>query len=136
MSYLLATAAILTVGVALAHSYYGERLIITRLLRREDLPTLGGSDVLTKQTLRFAWHLTSIAWFGLAGVLLVLGSEVEPTSEAGLLISDAGSSEQTIGLIITLVFAVSAVVDAALSRLRHPAWPIFAAIAVLTWIGV
>lgn len=62
----LLLAAGLTILLAAAHSYLGERYILIRLLRREDLPRLFGGVDLTKQTLRFAWHLTSIAWVGLA----------------------------------------------------------------------
>jgi len=62
----LLMAAVLTILVAAAHSYLGERYILIRLLRRNDLPKLFGGVEFTKKTLRFAWHITSIAWLGLA----------------------------------------------------------------------
>ncbi|MBA3657097.1 MAG: hypothetical protein H0W69_07085, partial [Gemmatimonadaceae bacterium] len=46
----LLIAALLTVVVGLAHSYLGERYILLRLFRRDDLPHLFGSDVFTKRT--------------------------------------------------------------------------------------
>ena len=57
----LSIAAVLIGGTAVAHSVLGERYILVRLFRRENLPRLFGSDELTKRTLRFAWHLTSVS---------------------------------------------------------------------------
>ena len=122
MSALLVTAAVLAVGVGIAHSTLGERYILVRLLRRENLPRLFGTDLWTKRILRFAWHLTTIAWFGFAAVLVVLASE--PESPGG-----------RVGIVIAVTFAFSATVTAASSRLRHPAWVVFLAIAVLAWFG-
>lgn len=117
---MLATAAVLTVGIGIAHSWLGERHLLVRLLRRADLPPLFGDDRFTRATLRFAWHLTTVAWWGLAAVLLFLSGAVRGVSVAhGVLLS------------IAATFAVSAVVTATASRGRHLAWVVFAAIAVL-----
>ena len=35
-----------------------------------DLPRLFGSDWFTRRTLRFAWHITSVAWLGFAALLV------------------------------------------------------------------
>lgn len=51
---LLDLAAALVVALGLAHSLLGERYILQRLLRREDLPRLFGSADFTRRTLRFA----------------------------------------------------------------------------------
>jgi hypothetical protein len=40
-------AGILFVALGLAHSILGERYILTRLFRRNDLPTLFGSSAFT-----------------------------------------------------------------------------------------
>ncbi|SFD42135.1 hypothetical protein [Pseudoalteromonas denitrificans] len=66
---MLVIAAILLFIMALVHSYLGERYILIRLFRRDNLPHLAGSDFFTKGTLRFAWHITSFAWIGLAVLL-------------------------------------------------------------------
>jgi hypothetical protein len=63
-------AAILLVVLGLAHSILGERYILVRLFRRGDLPRLFGSSQFTTRTLRFAWHITTVAWFGFAALLL------------------------------------------------------------------
>jgi len=138
MSYPLTFAAVLTIGVGIAHSYLGERYILIRLFRRENLPQLSGSKRFTKQVLRFAWHLTTIAWFGLAIVMLVLGDSVgAPRPSVAVLSSeDPDALARSVGQVIAGIFAVSAVLTAGASRGKHLAWPVFAAIAVLTWVGV
>ncbi len=115
----LLIAALLTVVVGLAHSYLGERYILLRLFRRDDLPHLFGSDVFTKRTLRFAWHVTTIAWWGMAALFHVLGGG-DPA--AGL-------------RVLSVTFLITAVVIAFASRGRHLAWPVFIMIAVAGWLG-
>ncbi len=70
MSVALLIAAALLVAIAAAHSLLGERYILMRLFRRGPLPKLFGSDWFTRRTLRFAWHLTSVAWLGFAALLV------------------------------------------------------------------
>ena len=120
MSAWLALAAALSLALGLAHSYLGERFILARLFRRSDLPTLFGSDVFTKRTLRFAWHLTTIAWLGAAGLFWALGH---------------GSRRQGIQ-VLSLTFLVSALLALLVSRGRHLAWIILAAIAAASWLGL
>lgn len=62
-------AIVMIVALGAAHSVLGERYILMRLFRRADLPHLFGSDDFTKRTLRFAWHLTTVAWSGMAAVV-------------------------------------------------------------------
>ena len=73
MSNLLFLAAILSVMLGLAHSVLGEKYILVRLFRRADLPKLFGDSWYTIRTLRFAWHLTSVLWFGFAALLVHAG---------------------------------------------------------------
>lgn len=118
---MLLAAATLTCLLALAHSYLGERYILTRLFRRDALPRLFGGTEFTARTLRFAWHLTSLAWLSLAAVLVKLNSHLPSRAELGLLL--AGT------------FATSGVVALIGSRGRHLSWIVFGAIALLTWLG-
>lgn len=123
MSILLTVAAGLTFGIGFLHSVLGERYIVGRLLRRDDLPKLFGDDVFTRRTIRFAWHLTSLAWWGLGGVLLAVA--FAPTG-------------QVVGWVIAVVsftFLVSAALTAGASRLRHLAWVVFLSIAALAAIA-
>ena len=66
---LLQLAALLGFALGLAHSILGERYILTRLFRRDNLPKLFGDTQFTSRTLRFAWHLTTIAFWGFAALL-------------------------------------------------------------------
>ncbi len=122
-SSLLLTAAVLAFGIGIAHSWLGEKYILIRLFRRENLPRLYGGDWFTKRTLRFAWHATTVAWWGFGLILVVFATE-------------GGAPDRTAALrAIALTFAVSAVVAAVASHGRHLSWPVFLAIAALSWLA-
>ncbi|MDP9194845.1 MAG: hypothetical protein M3P06_24385 [Acidobacteriota bacterium] len=122
MNNLLLLAAALLCLLGVAHSYLGERYILIRLFRRNDLPALLGNDAFTKQTLRFAWHVTTVLAFGFAAILLVLAS---PDREGG----------RNIATIISATCALCGIVAFIGSRGRHLSWIAFFAIAALTWFG-
>ena len=118
---LLVAAALLAL-TAIAHSVLGERYILRRLFRRPDLPRLFGSDWFTRRTLRFAWHITSVAWLGFAAVLVVMaGGEVVGRD---LLLN-----------AVAVTFVVTAAIACVASRGRHLSWPVFLAVAVLAWLA-
>ena len=120
---MLITAAFLAVLIGLSHSVLGERYILIRLFRRGDLPVLFGSDWFTRRTLRFAWHLTTAAWWGMAGLLLA--------------VSDGGPDLRgTVLAAIALIFLVSALLAAGFTRFRHFAWPIFLAISLMAAFSI
>jgi hypothetical protein len=121
MPALYFVAASLCLVLGLAHSYLGERYILIRLFRRPDLPKLLGGTEFTTRTLRFAWHLTSVAWWGAGGLFYFMARDrLSSASVAGVL---AG------------VFLVSAAVTLVASRGRHLAWPVFLAIGVIALYG-
>jgi hypothetical protein len=109
-------ASLLSCGVALAHSVLGGKFLLQRLLQRE-LPSLSGSDVFTKQLLRFTYHLTSVTWIGL---------------EAILVSSPSHDTFRWIGL----VFAVSTLFPLWGTRGKHLAWIVFATIAGLCFLAI
>ena len=114
-SLLVAGALIVVIGIA--HSVLGERYILMRLFRRADLPHLFGGPNFTKRTLRFAWHITTVAWFGLAAiVVLAAGNQL---------------SAPSVLYVVAATFAVSAILSAVGSRLQHLSWVVFGAIAAL-----
>ena len=123
MNSLLIIGAILAVLVGLAHSYLGERYILIRLFRRTNLPKLFGSDSFTKQTLRFAWHLNTVAWVGFASAIL-MGIVIESLGQVSAILK-----------AISFTFLASSVVTLAATRGRHFAWIVFLAISILVWIG-
>ena len=110
-------AAALALAVGAAHSILGERYILIRLFRRPDLPRLFGGTELTKRTLRFAWHLTSIAWWGFGAILALLARDAATVS--------------ALAWVVAVTFLVSAALAAAVSRGRHLSWLVFLAIGLI-----
>jgi hypothetical protein len=120
-SVLLAGGLAIALGVA--HSVVGERRVVGPICARPELPPLWGSAELMRRTVRFAWHLTSIAWLAAGALLLVFAGRVpEPTALLGV-------------RVIAASFLVSAVLALLWSRGRHPAWVICLAIAAAAWLG-
>ena len=111
MTIALYFAAFMTVAVGVAHSVLGERYILIRLFRHEGLPKLFGGTEFTTQTLRFAWHITTIAWWGFAAILVQL--------------AQGSISTHGVALVIGVTFCTSAFITLAASRARHLAWLIF-----------
>jgi len=70
----LQAASILLFVLGLAHSLLGERYILVRLFKRNDLPKLFGGSEFTTRTLRFAWHVTTVLWWGFSVILWQAGA--------------------------------------------------------------
>ncbi|MBU2224259.1 MAG: hypothetical protein KKB00_09485 [Gammaproteobacteria bacterium] len=111
---MLIIASLLLILCGLVHSILGERYILIRLFKRENLPHIFGGDQFTKGTLRFTWHITSLAWFGFAALLVLL-----PDSKILL-------------FTVSVVFAVSGIFSAYFTRGKHLSWLFFWAISALT----
>lgn len=112
--YYLASILLILIGVA--HSYLGERYILIRLFRREDLPKVLGSEEFTKNTLRFAWHVTTITWFGFASILIHLaGHNIAPT---------------VVGNIIAITFFLHFLISLVGGRGKHFSWIAFLMISL------
>jgi hypothetical protein len=118
MTTSLYIAAFLIAAIGVAHSYLGERYILIRLFRRNDLPKLFGSSEFTVRTLRFAWHVTSVAWLGLAAVLLLL--------------AHPPASSQAIGVTVGVTFLAHSAIAFGGSRGKHYSWIVFLAIGAIT----
>jgi hypothetical protein len=108
---LLYLAACLVVLLGVAHSVLGERFILVRLFRRDDLPKLFGSSEFTIRTLRFAWHITTIAWFGFAAMLVHAARE--DLTMPGVL------------KIIAATCIASGILPLVFTRGKHLAWVVF-----------
>jgi hypothetical protein len=116
----LLVAAILTIGVGAVHSWLGERRLIGPLLAPERRQGLLASSAFARQVLRFAWHVTTVAWWGIA---LILGAlALAPLDPQGRLVVMA----------IGATFLVTGLLTLVASRGRHLAWPVFLAIAGLS----
>lgn len=118
---MLLAASILIVFVAAAHSFLGERYILQRLFR-QPLPPLFGGDDFTKQTLRFAWHITSVLGLGFATLLILI--------HVGQLSSNA------VLYAIGSTFAVVALFPMVATRGKHVSWIAFLVIAGLCFASV
>lgn len=119
---MLVLAAALCFAIGLVHSVLGERYILVRLFRGSRIPHLFGSDLFTRRTLRFAWHLTTVAWWGLG--VLVWGLSREP-ADARQLIVDT----------VIVVFAISGAMALVGSRGKHLSWVVFWVIAGLVYMA-
>ena len=121
MGFLYLLAAVLALALGIAHSFLGEKYILIRLFRRDDLPKLFGGTEFTVRTLRFAWHLTSIAWCAAAALLILLARG--PVSSA------------TVSGVLAAMFLASGGVTLIASRGRHLAWPVFLIIGFIALYG-
>ena len=117
---MLLLAVILIVLIGVAHSFLGERYILIRLFR-QPLPELFGNDDFTKKTLRFAWHITTVAWLGFGAILLHI---------------HAGDLSRVIILgAIGITFGISTAIALVASRGRHLSWVVFGAIAAACFLS-
>lgn len=108
MTAMLYLAALLAIALGLAHSILGERYILIRLFRRDNLPQVLGGTSFTIGTLRFVWHETTVALWGFAALLIQLAQDR---------LTPAGVA-QTLGW--TLIAA--GLLPLVLTRGRHLSW--------------
>ncbi|MDZ7937606.1 MAG: hypothetical protein U5M53_04725 [Rhodoferax sp.] len=108
---MLAFAIFLIVATGAAHSYLGERYLLMRLFKRQDLPKLLGGTAFTVGTLRFAWHLTTVAWWGLA--YMVYAARSGPVAQDDVL------------TVVGMTTLVSAAFPLYFTRGKHLSWVVF-----------
>ena len=122
MSAALYFAACILGFIGIAHSYLGERYLLRRLDRYGDLPKVFRDPVFAFRVMRLAWHITSIAWFGFAALLVLIAHP--PVTAEG------------VGIAIGVVFLVHGVASLVLARGRHLSWVLFLAVGALTIYAV
>lgn len=115
-------AGVLCFLIGIIHSYFGEKYIIIRLLRRDNIPQLFGGTFFTKQTIRFAWHITTIAWWGFAYLLYSL-SIAETDMKTDVVFT------------ISVVFFISGLMALIFSKGKHLSWVVFWLISGLTYFS-
>lgn len=107
------TAAIILIATGVAHSFLGEAGVIKPLIANKDWSIADIPRRAADPLLRFAWHLTTIAWWALAAVL--------------------------VGAPIEIAFAVNCLLAAGLILVMlpgHLAWPLFLTAGLLAlWAG-
>ena len=118
---MLLVAAVLIFITGCAHSYLGERYILIRLFKRGSLPKLFGGTEFTEGTLRFAWHITTVAWWAIA-LLLILAHR--------------GSLSSTSALhVIAGTALASAALPIFFTRGKHLSWVVFVLVAALVFFA-
>jgi hypothetical protein len=117
----LALAAAVTIAIAAAHSWLGERKILGPLLASP--LALGGARraAFVRLTLRFAWHLTSLLLLGGAAILAALAAA--PPDLGALLVLEISGA----------IFIASAAITLSYSDGRHIGWPLFLIVGILCW---
>lgn len=116
---MLLVAAVLIFLTGCAHSYLGERYLLIRLFKRGNLPPLLGGTEFTQGTLRFAWHITTVAWWAIAWILI--------DAHLGRL-----STERVLDTI-TVAALLSALLPIGYTRGKHLSWIAFLLIAGLLY---
>ncbi len=118
---MLIVAALLLFLTGIAHSYLGERYILIRLFKRDNLPQLFGGTDFTTSTLRFVWHLLTVVWWGIA--ILVLQASGQQLQ-----------SRSVLEMFSAIAF-VSGMFPFFLTRGRHLSWVVFFAVSALLWVA-
>jgi hypothetical protein len=118
---MLTIAALLLFLTGVAHSYLGERYILIRLFKRDNLPKLFGGTDFTTGTLRFVWHLLTLAWWGIAAIVLTA--------------SGAPLDARMVLRVFSVIALMSGLFPLYFTRGRHLSWIVFFAAAVLLWLG-
>lgn len=116
---MLTLALVLLILTGIAHSYLGERYILIRLFKRDNLPKLFGGTEFTTGTLRFVWHLLTVTWWGIAALLYQMSAQ---PLKAELILQ-----------IFGCVAFVSGLFPLYFTRGRHLSWIVFFAVAGLLW---
>lgn len=117
----LVLAAGLTVVIGIVHSWLGERRLIGPLLAIEPRPSILKSGFF-RNVLRFAWHITTLAWIGMAGAMAALA--LAPLDRTGRIAV----------AVLGATFLVHSLLILGMSRGRHLAWPVFLLIAALCFL--
>jgi hypothetical protein len=116
----LIAAAALTLAIGAVHSWLGERRLLGPLLAPGRRQGLLASSGFARRVLRFAWHLTTIAWWGAGAALIALAASPPLDRQGRLALAT-----------IAATFLVTGIVTLVVGRGRHLAWPVFLAIAGL-----
>ena len=121
MNYLFVAAAAFLISIGIAHSFLGERLLIVPLFQEKSVQLFSRKPYM-KPVLRFAWHITSIAWWGLALVIVdFAGIEHPPHMSVHA---------------IAVTSTVTGLIICCFTKGRHLAWIVFLAIASCLWGGM
>lgn len=121
MNVFFLTAAIMLSMLGIAHSILGEKLLLIPLSNEKSV-VLFRRRPYAVPVMRFAWHITSIAWWGMALIIIDFAKVENP-----LLFSVHA---------LAATFALTGIIILAFSKGRHAAWFFFLMIAGCLWLGL
>ncbi len=113
---LLSAGTICAIG-SLIHSWLGERQLLGPVLSAERHNGSLAEGSSARRVLRFAWHLTSLAWLALGAILVALA--LSPPNFLGV----------SVLLIVTVVLWLNGLITLLAGGVRHIGWPLFFAAA-------
>ncbi len=116
----LKIASLLCFLLLFIHSYLGEKYILMRLFKRDNIPHLFGSDFFTKATLRFCWHIMTVMGWGFSAIMWTLSTR-----------NDLSINEQFILYILSLTFFISGALPLIFTRGKHLSWIVLWLISIL-----
>jgi hypothetical protein len=118
----LITGAVTLATLAALHSYIGETRLLQPLLAMPDLPVFQGNMDYTRAVLRWAWHLTSLAWLGVAAIFIAV-TQIPFMARA------------LIGDVLACCLGLSAIIVVVVTRGRHVAWLFFLVSTICALVG-
>jgi hypothetical protein len=118
----LVGSGVLILALGLFHSVAGEKYLVRRLLRRDNLPHLFGGDTFTKRTIRYAWHLLTLMTVACAAILFYMASRKT-------------SADAPIAWILAFTFLGCGAWGVVATRGRHLSWVVLVAAGLLAGLG-
>jgi hypothetical protein len=122
MNYFWLTASLFTFLLGVSHSIMGERVFLKRLFKRKFLDELAIDEHINRTT-HIAWHLTTLGWWNMAAVLLIVAWH--PTDPIAILVMRVTGAFCLFSGLFSLVG----------SKGRHLLGLVFLLIALLILIG-
>jgi hypothetical protein len=118
----LLLVGVFLLGLGVVHSWLGEVRLIGPLLSPEGWSGRLVHSQYARDVLRFAWHITSLAWWGMGLSVAALAAPFSVTPQVALLV----------GTGVTCL--ISGLLTLIIGRGRHLAWPFFLAAAFCCWV--
>ncbi len=109
---MLVTVAIIIIAIGCVHSMLGEKMVITPLVNRDDIPKK------IRRLLRVAWHITTLFWFAIAAQLIAMNIWPDQAFKSFL-------------IIMSVAFGISTLISLINSKGKHISWIGFLAATVL-----
>ena len=127
MNMFLLGAALLLAYIGIKHTvvaeWRGERRLVKRICSQVLYEGVDEKDVLAKRIVRLAWHLTSVMWCGVAGVIVYLAS------------ADVSTTSLVVVRILAATFLLHSLLSLLLVRGQHASWYGFLAVGALLLTG-